>query len=224
MGAHLDGDRHEDLISHLVERCVFLAPRYDPSHGFAFTTFLSRRLRFAVIDWLRRDLGDARYGTRKPLADYLTLSDPGLERILELEPGPELDSLADAIVELGRDLSPDARWALVNVAGRMAEGATHTQAICDAAGCNRGLAAGRPSGGSSCCSTRSRRSAAPASVLASRRSSASAWSLRGTARRSPEALPPFAEPSTGRGAGRVRRSAVRFARRARWRESILASR
>lgn len=37
--------------------------------------------------------------------------------------------MADALIELGRDLSPAARWALVNVAGRIAEGATEHQAI-----------------------------------------------------------------------------------------------
>lgn len=32
-------------------------------------------------------------------------------------------------MELGQDLSPDARWALVNIAGRVAEGATEYQAL-----------------------------------------------------------------------------------------------
>jgi hypothetical protein len=126
IGAHLDTDRYEDFLSFLVKRCVVVAPRYDPSYGFASSTFLSRRLRFAVIDWMRQNLG-ARYGTRKPHAHTHRLNNLD-ETLFRTEPERE-QSLADTIIQLGRHLSPDARWALVNLAGRMAQGTDEWSAL-----------------------------------------------------------------------------------------------
>lgn len=132
----LDKRREEDLHDYLVELGVKMATEYDPDVGQAFSTWFYRRARQRVIDWLRRTHGDPRYGAalaRLPVTypefsvECIVGDSPNM-RALTVEE-PERDSLADAIVELGRDLSPDARWALVNIAGRMAQGATEKQAL-----------------------------------------------------------------------------------------------
>jgi DNA-directed RNA polymerase specialized sigma24 family protein len=147
---HLDPRRTEDLHDYITEVGWKMAATYDPEVGQAFSTYFFRRARMRVIDWVRSTHGDSRYanGLKK-----LAISYP--ESLTDLEAQAparhdsaivdhmEPESLSDAIVELGRDLSPDARWALVNVAGRIAQGATQSQAISEAAGGAHGSPARR---------------------------------------------------------------------------------
>jgi hypothetical protein len=134
MRMHLDERRYDALHDYLVRHRLEMAATYDPEVGQAFSTYFFRRARRRVIDWIRRTHGDKRYGNELKLPlnfpeslSTITDHDHASTRVAIEDPEP--DSLADAIVELGRDLSTDARWALVNVAGRMAEGATEHTAL-----------------------------------------------------------------------------------------------
>jgi DNA-directed RNA polymerase specialized sigma24 family protein len=139
LNIRLDERRRDDLHDYLVEIGVRMARDYDPSVGQAFSTWFYRCARRGVIDWLRKTHGDPRH-KRGPLAKlevhYPSASLDAIVAVSTHEDArfrsvedPEPDSLADAIVELGQNLSPDARWALVNIAGRMAEGANVTTAL-----------------------------------------------------------------------------------------------
>jgi len=135
MSIRLDRRRRDDLLEYLVGLGYEMAATYDPDVGQAFSTYYYRRARRRVIDWLRHTHGDSRYGAALaklpityPESLHAIPDEAADSRFLTTE-DPQPDSLADAIVELGRDLSPDARWALVNVAGRVAEGATEWVAL-----------------------------------------------------------------------------------------------
>jgi DNA-directed RNA polymerase specialized sigma24 family protein len=136
MGATLAPDLFDDLVSSILIRALQEAPRYDPGRGYAFTTFLSRRMRFGVTDWYRATFGDARYGPqRRPLADYVSLSPGAYEGEVELPaPEQEHESMADALVELGEGLSEEARWALREIGLRLAAGYGETEAVARVAG------------------------------------------------------------------------------------------
>jgi hypothetical protein len=124
MNATLRREDLEDLVSYLCERALVLAPRFDPSYGYAFTTFLSRRLRFAVIEWFRRNLGDSRYGNQKAHVGYLplhTMSPDAAERYF-VEPEPVQDDMHAAVEDLGRGLSAEAQETLALVAAPRAQG------------------------------------------------------------------------------------------------------
>ena len=113
-----------------------MARDYDPSVGQAFSTWYYRRARRRVIDRITLTHGDKRRGQALKKLEF-TYPSMSLNQIADASPDarwlvvddPEPDSLVDAIIELGRDLSADARWALVNVAGRMAEGANEWTAL-----------------------------------------------------------------------------------------------
>ena len=138
LGIHLDERRSEDLKEYLVDLGFRMSVTYDPSFEQAFSTYFYRQARLRVIDWIRATHGDARYGRQLeklpftyPESIHAVLEQSGNLRALAIE-DPERDSLGDAIVELGRDLSPGAQWTLTAIAGRMAEGATITQAALEA--------------------------------------------------------------------------------------------
>jgi hypothetical protein len=142
MGMRLDQRRHDDLHDYIVELGIGMAAEYDPAVGQSFSTFYFRRARMRVIDWLRSTHGDPRHTlgalSKLPVSypeslDTLEAANPGaFAKVLD-DPA-DRDSLADAIVSVGKDLSPDARWALVNVAGRIVQGYTLPQALSEAAG------------------------------------------------------------------------------------------
>ncbi len=142
----LDGPRYDDLHEYLVGLGCEMAATYDPAFGQAFSTYFYRRARRRVIDWLRKTHGDPRHSAgalaKLPITYPKSLSgasgDWTTDALSLAVEDPEPDSLADALVELGRGLSPDARWALVNVAGRIAEGATEYRALCEASGTPQG--------------------------------------------------------------------------------------
>lgn len=137
LSIRLDKRRSDDLHDYLVMLGIEMAATYDPAYGQAFSTYFYRRARRRVIDWLRRTHGDPRHKSGALAKLPVSYPSASVEAVYDQRQlstyfsveDPEPDSLADAVVELGRNLSPDARWALVNVAGRMAEGATETQAI-----------------------------------------------------------------------------------------------
>lgn len=143
LGIRLDKRRSEDLHEYLVDLGFRMAMTYDPTVGQAFSTWFYRRARLRVIDWLRITHGDKRKKTgilaklefSYPSVSLEAISDNGHERThhraLAIE-DPERDPLSDAIVALGQDLSPGAQWTLTAIAGRMAEGATITQAALEA--------------------------------------------------------------------------------------------
>lgn len=76
-----------------------------------------------------RSTGSSRARDRSPRASSIKRSASSRPMNVSIVEDAEPDSLEDAIVELRRDLSANARWALVNVAGQMVLGANQTAAI-----------------------------------------------------------------------------------------------
>lgn len=64
-GASLDEQDNEEALAFLIARAWELALKFDPwfeaTRERSFSTFLYRRLRFAVVDWYRLRHGDWRY-------------------------------------------------------------------------------------------------------------------------------------------------------------------
>ena len=147
--AFLSRDRYEDLVGFLAMHGAQASLRFDPERHHAryganggsdhFSSWLADILSHRIVDWYRRKSegnGDARYGfhNRIVLSDEVVDEpDDAFEHELALERTETGADLAEAIDELGRDLSPDAVWALREVAGRVAEGANQHQAVREAA-------------------------------------------------------------------------------------------
>jgi hypothetical protein len=64
-GATLKADDREDALAFLLAWVWALSLRFDPwheaTHRRSFSTFLYRRLEYAVVDWYRQRFRDSRY-------------------------------------------------------------------------------------------------------------------------------------------------------------------
>ncbi|MBA3402048.1 MAG: hypothetical protein H0U05_08680 [Actinobacteria bacterium] len=133
----------DDLVGYLAEQGCKAALRYDPNRpqakygrggGEPFASWLADILVHRVFDWFRMKSegnADRRYFKAVPelvgdKIDTLTAIHGDAGELLVQNADQDMGV---ASAELGRDLSPDARWALVNIANPMAEGATEYGAI-----------------------------------------------------------------------------------------------
>lgn len=121
-GGSLGGDRLDDAVSFVRERMLVEVERYDPERagGVSVTTWLYRRSKQRVIDWLRTraeglEFGDARSGG----AGRVGLTDDG-----ELEPAraaSDLDTIEQAAARLAGGLSERSQLTLRALATAAAE-------------------------------------------------------------------------------------------------------
>lgn len=138
---HLEDDRLDDLISFLVVVGLRAHARFDPAVGQAETTYLYRRMRPRVIDWLRQELGDARPmggGRAAFRRGLLTLDEMNLDEIPGHASPWQSDAdaeaeWAEAIEQLSAGLSDEARETLELIGLRLVDGASH-RAIADELG------------------------------------------------------------------------------------------
>lgn len=121
VGGRLSTDRLDDAISFVRERMLGEIGRYDPelAGGVSVETWVYRRSRPRVIDWLRSkseglEFGDARTGSQNRV---------GLTSNGELEAlDRDADTLESAIDRLAGGLSPRDRFWLEIVAASLAQG------------------------------------------------------------------------------------------------------
>jgi DNA-directed RNA polymerase specialized sigma24 family protein len=75
---YLDEDRRDDLLCFLFEMAVKAARDFDPHYGDggqSFATFLYRRAKLRVVDWLRRNYGDERHNRGRVRPVYVPLDE-----------------------------------------------------------------------------------------------------------------------------------------------------
>lgn len=112
-GQHLDADRRQEALEHLVDVGARWALRYDPAqaNGISFTTSCYRRMKPRVTDYLRARHGDERRGT--PLHQV-----PAGDRADFIGDGSRLDeeTFEQLIDHVGRSLSRRAFDTLRTVA------------------------------------------------------------------------------------------------------------
>ena len=133
-GAFLEQERFEELVSYMLEIGCRYIPRFETGHHIALSTFLYRRMRIRYTDWIRTTLGDSRHpgSYRHPAGGHVSLNesdgptwdDDDLER----------ESLVEAAERLAAEhnLSAQGAWALLEVVGRYAEGATAKVVVAEA--------------------------------------------------------------------------------------------
>jgi DNA-directed RNA polymerase specialized sigma24 family protein len=109
-GAVLNEQDSEEAMSYLIARAWELQCKFDPwheaTHRRSFSTFLYRRLRFAVVDWFRLRHGDRRYQD----GDIIVLSldhdaDGSLSELVDLVAGQQGDVADDRSPDLARILT-----------------------------------------------------------------------------------------------------------------------
>ena len=77
-GAVLKTDVREDAMSYLLAEAWKLSLKWDPAKGIpSFSTFVYRRLRFAVVNWYRLTFGDSRYNGRRAVLNATLSLDVG---------------------------------------------------------------------------------------------------------------------------------------------------
>lgn len=123
-GSGLAPERFADAAGFVREAGLRAIVEYDPERagGVSATTWAYRRMRLRVTDWLRSDMGDARFGN----AGRVTLSSDG-EMTFAAE---EEDSVEVAVELLTAGLSERSAWTLRHVASAVAEGATIVE-VCE---------------------------------------------------------------------------------------------
>jgi hypothetical protein len=112
-GAVLDEQDNEEALAFLIARAWELALKFDPwyeaTRQRSFSTFLYRRLRFAVVDWYRLRHGDWRYQEERIVLSLDHDADGSLGELVESLSYGEGDP-ADSCIDLrgvlaGRDRS-----------------------------------------------------------------------------------------------------------------------
>jgi hypothetical protein len=108
-GATLKEDDKEDAMSYLLARAWWLYLRFDPWHEAtrkrSFSTFLYRRLRFAVVDWYRQHFEDRRHPNRPVVLSLDHDADSSLSELVDLVAGQQGDIADDRSPDLARILT-----------------------------------------------------------------------------------------------------------------------
>jgi hypothetical protein len=106
-GAYLRPDLREDLDSYLLARTWALYLKFDPAKAstpLSLSTYLTRRLNFAISDWFRSTFSDRRYNSRYVVKEVSSL-DVELEQEHDLPAEDDsvsiLPSLSDTGVGVG---------------------------------------------------------------------------------------------------------------------------
>lgn len=97
-GAYLRPDLREDLDAYLLGGTWELYRRFDPSKAstpLSLSTYLTRRLSFAITDWFRSTFTDNRYRARHVVKEVLSL-----EVELEAEHDPATEDAASVLPSL----------------------------------------------------------------------------------------------------------------------------
>jgi DNA-directed RNA polymerase specialized sigma24 family protein len=107
-GATLDEEAIEDCLAYLLARSWDLYIKFDPcfdaTYKRSFSTFLYRRLRFAVVDWYRQRFEDNRHPGRPIVLSLDNDADGSLSELVELVSHGQ-GNPADGCIDLGRVLS-----------------------------------------------------------------------------------------------------------------------
>jgi len=102
-GAVLNEQDSEDAMSYLIARAWELYCKFDPwyeaTYRRSFSTFLYRRLRFAVVDWFRLRYGDWRYQEEVVVLSLDHDANGELSELDEVVPNGEGDP-ADSCLDL----------------------------------------------------------------------------------------------------------------------------
>ena len=100
-GAYLPPDLREDLDAYLLGETWRLYKRFDPSKAstpLSLSTFLTRRLQWAVTNWFRETFTDNRYRTNLLVKEVVALDEA------ENEPAAEEDvSILACLSHTGRE-------------------------------------------------------------------------------------------------------------------------
>lgn len=126
----LDAHRFEDLVSYLVVVGLRAHTKFDPAFGQSESTFLYRRMRPRVIDWIRCELGDNRQvggGRGAFRRNLLTLDEMDPDEVPGSTPAWQSDEDAaeewtQALERVGEGLTEEARETLMAVGLRLVDG------------------------------------------------------------------------------------------------------
>jgi hypothetical protein len=106
-GAYLRPDLREDLDSYLLARTWALYLKFDPAKAstpLSLSTYLTRRLNFAISDWFRSTFSDRRYNSRCVVKEVSSL-DVELEQEHDLPAEDDSVSILPSLSDTGR-----GRW------------------------------------------------------------------------------------------------------------------
>lgn len=123
MGAYLERDRLEDLVSFLTVVGVKASQRFDPSVGQARSTWVYRIQRPRIVDWYRTNMGDRRHSNPLLNPRSAVPYGPAYIRGLRAEEAVERDeSLAETLDEMSERLTEEAQDTLRRVAVPLSAG------------------------------------------------------------------------------------------------------
>lgn len=119
-GAHLQRDKWEDAHSYLLEVVLTNEAKWDDDKHPKFSDWVRIVVSKRLVDWYRKELGDSRYQTKRPMIVSLN----------EWEEAGTTSNFSDdsdtkiSIQAAFGGLSEKGRWILHNVATPYSEGHT----------------------------------------------------------------------------------------------------